>query len=99
MITRKALLNKLDEMNRRDVLVAYADCRNLHVLTTHPVVKLVCELVGVAKISDSASTYTDKRGHVHSSPEWLVKAYRMLVLSSHNGYDIYVRTVIATLAK
>lgn len=97
MITRKALAAKLDEMNRSAVLVSQHDYRNSHPLCATPLQKTLAELVGVEKIE--ARRYTTRRGVEHTSPVWLIEAYKRLASLIYSGADINVRMIHAVIAK
>jgi len=97
MITRKALAAKLEEMSRTAVLVSQNDYRNSHPMCATPLQKTLAQLVGAEKIE--ARTYTSKRGVSHTSPAWLVAAYKKLASLVYSGADINVRMIISVIGQ
>lgn len=95
MITRKALIEKLSSMNTSDVIVKYGDYRNCHPMQRTPLDKTLADLVGVKSIE--ARRYTNKRGVEHSSPAWLIEAYKKLAYLIYIGSDINVRALISVV--
>lgn len=95
MITRKALIAALDTMNKADVLVSQSAYRNCHPMAKTPLQKKLAELVGAQSVD--ARRYTNKRGVEHSSPTWLIEAYKRLAVLVYNGADINVRMILSTL--
>lgn len=95
MITRKALISKLSDMNTSDILVRYGDYHNCHPMARTPLDKKLVELLGVQSIQ--ARRYTNKRGVEHTSPAWLIEAYKQLALLIYRGHDINVRMLKAVV--
>ena len=97
MITRKALAAKLEEMGKTTVLVSQNDYHNTHPLCATPLQKKLAELIGAQSIE--ARRYTTRRGVSHTSPAWLVAAYKKLAILIHNGNDINVRMMISVIGQ
>lgn len=95
MITRKALISKLETMATSDILVRYGDYRNAHPMAATPLQKAMAQLVAVSAVE--ARSYTAKNGTKHSSPAWLIEAYKCLTALIYRGQDINVRMLISAV--
>jgi hypothetical protein len=97
MITKKALIAKLEAMNKGEILVSLNAYRNSHPLCATPLQKTLAQLVGATAIE--ARSYTNKSGAQKTSPAWLITAYRKLAQLIYSGHDINARMIISIIGQ